>query len=114
MWYNDNNIDTTGIIEEDFSHLNDCFIKLIIKDKTNPYYFDMYVEKIEKAGPAHLQVVEDHLHLDLEDDGNLVDEAEDTLTILNKYVESITNDNTDKQALSNLMRELYTEALNTI
>jgi NADH:ubiquinone oxidoreductase subunit D len=74
----------------------------------------MYVEKIEKAGPAHLQVVEDHLHLDLEDDGNLVDEAEDTLTILNKYVESITNDNTDKQALSNLMRELYTEALNTI
>lgn len=114
IWYNDNNIDTTGIIEEDFSHLNDCFIKLIIKDKTNPYYFDMYVEKIEKAGPAHLQVVEDHLHLDLEDDGNLVDEAEDTLTILNKYVESITNDNTDKQALSNLMRELYTEALNTI
>lgn len=114
IWYNDNDIDTTSTVKDDFSHLNDCFVKLIIKDKTNPYWFDMFVEKIEKAGPAHLQVVEDHLHLDLEDDGNLVDEAEDTLTILNKYVDSITNSNTDKQALSQLMRDLYTEALNTI
>ena len=74
----------------------------------------MYVEQIEKSNPAHLQVVEDHLNLDMEDDNSLIDEAEDTLTILDKYVESITNDETDKIALSKLMRELYTEALNTI
>lgn len=114
IWYSDGDIDPTSTVTEDFSHLNDCFIKLIVKDKTNPYWFDMYVEQIEKSNPAHLQVVEDHLNLDMEDDNSLIDEAEDTLTILDKYVESITNDETDKIALSKLMRELYTEALNTI
>ena len=39
----------------------------------------------------------------------MIDEAEDTMTILSKYVESLSIDN--KKDLSNLLQTLYTEAL---
>ena len=57
-----------------------------------------------------VQVVQDHLHLDLEDDEDIIDEAEDTLTILNKYVENLEIKN-EKNDLQSLLRALYDEAL---
>jgi hypothetical protein len=55
--------------------------------------------------------VEDHLHLDLEDDSDIVDEAEDTLTILDSYIEGLEV-KADKYELKKLMHQLYSEALN--
>ena len=49
----------------------------------------MYIEKLEKVDPMQIQVVQDHLHLDLEDDEDIIDEAEDTITILNTYVDNL-------------------------
>ncbi len=57
-----------------------------------------------------VQVVQDHLHLDLEDDEDIIDEAEDTLTILNTYVENLEIKN-EKNDLQTLLRALYDEAL---
>ena len=50
------------------------------------------------------------MNLDLDDDSDIVNEAEDTLTILSKYIDSMTT-SVDKKKLDNLMRSLYTEAL---
>ena len=58
----------------------------------------------------NIQVVQDHLHLDLEDDEDIVDEAEDTLTILDTYVTNLDIKN-DRVDLQKLLRELYSEAL---
>ena len=68
------------------------------------------MEKLEAVDPMAIQVVTDHLHLDLEDDRDIVDEAEDTLTILDSYVDGLEIKN-DKQDLSLLLRSLYDEAL---
>ena len=57
-----------------------------------------------------IQVVQDHLHLDLEDDEDIIDEAEDTITILNTYVDNLEIKN-DKIDLTALLRALYDEAL---
>ena len=57
-----------------------------------------------------VQVVQDHLHLDLEDDDDIIDEAEDTLTILNNYVDNLEIKN-EKVDLQSLLRALYDEAL---
>ena len=46
----------------------------------------------------------------VEDD--MIGQAEDTLTIVNKYIDTIT-ENISKDKLKNIMRELYVEALNT-
>ena len=48
--------------------------------------------------------------MDIENDDNIISEAEDTLTILSKYVNQL-DDSVDKQPLDTLMRELYQEAL---
>jgi len=110
VWYDDTDCDVTDIIDEDFSHLQGTFVKVIIKNKSNPYWFDMFIERLEKADINHLQVVEDHLNLDLDDDEDLVNEAEDTMTILKKYIESLEV-KADKEKLEGLVHNLYSEAL---
>lgn len=110
IWYDDSNASMEEILALDFSQYKDTIVKIIIKNKLNPVWFDMFIEKIEKAGVVDLQVVEDHLNLNLEDDQDIVNEAEDTLTILNKYVSQLEL-KADKSKLENLLRTLYNEAL---
>jgi hypothetical protein len=45
-------------------------------------------------------------------DQEIVDQAEDTMTILSKYFDNLTL-NVENEKLKTLMRELYVEALNT-
>jgi hypothetical protein len=44
---------------------------------------------------------------------SLVDQAEDTITILNKYIDGISEDSIDNDKLKNIVKELYVEALNS-
>ncbi len=43
----------------------------------------------------------------------MIDQAEDTVTIINKYVDALKEDHIDNDKLKNVLRELYVEALNT-
>jgi|TARA_R110000744_G_scaffold110938_4_gene209067 DNA repair exonuclease SbcCD nuclease subunit len=118
LWYDDttNNISfPAGMTYEDIESLGiglftDAYVKVVIKEKTNPVLFDVMITAIENAGPIHLQVVDDHLHLDLEDDNDIIDEAEDTITILDSYIDSL-DIKTNKNDLRTLMHHLYNEAL---
>jgi DNA repair exonuclease SbcCD nuclease subunit len=110
IWYDDNNKSMDEILARDFNQYKDTIVKVIISNKLNPVWFDMFIEKLEKAGTADLQIVEDHLNLNLEDDKDIVNEAEDTLTILSKYVDQL-DIKADKTRLDNLLRTLYNQAL---
>ena len=79
-------------------------------NKNNPSLFDTFITSIENQTPIHVTVVEDHLNLDLDVDDDIVNEAEDTLTIVSNYVDSL-DIKTDKNELNTLMRVLYNEAL---
>ena len=94
----------------DADQYKNMYVKLIIRNKENPYWFDMFVDKLEKSGVIDLQVLDDHLNLNLEDDEDIVNEAEDTLTILSKVVSQMDT-NVDKKSLDLFLRNLYTEAL---
>jgi DNA repair exonuclease SbcCD nuclease subunit len=95
----------------DYSKMKDCYVKIIAVNKQNPYLFDTVVENLYKIGVADIAIVEDFTEENIEDD-EMVNQAEDTMTILSKYIDGLTlNVNSDK--LKNLMRELYVEALNT-
>jgi hypothetical protein len=48
--------------------------------------------------------------MDAENDEEIISEAEDTMTILSKYVTQL-DDGIDKPSLDNLLRDLYQEAL---
>ena len=108
--YNDADKVITDILEMDFEQYRNNYLKVIIQNKTNPYWFDIFIENLEKVDPIHVQVVEDHLNLDLEDDQDLIQEAEDTLTILNNYVEQLDTV-ADKTSVNKLVRDLYSEAM---
>ena len=110
-FYNDTNwVDQNEMNALDFGNAKDAFVKVVVKSKTNPYWFDMYVERLEKAGALDIQVVDDNLNLQLEDDEDIVDEAEDTLTILKNYA-SMINSTVDNNELNKFLSELYSEAL---
>ena len=94
----------------DFSKYKDCFVKVIITNKTNPYLFDSYIERLEHNDLINLQVVEDHLNLDLDDEEDIINEAEDTVTILEKYVDGLEIA-ASKDKVKTVMRNLYNEAL---
>lgn len=108
--YNDADAVVTDIIEMNFDEYKDSVIKVIVVNKTNPYWFDMFMEKIDKCEPIHVQVVEDHLNLDLEGEDEIIQEAEDTLTILNNYIDQLEQV-TDKTAVTAVVRDLYSEAM---
>jgi DNA repair exonuclease SbcCD nuclease subunit len=108
--YNDVGKTMDQLVDQDFSQYKDTFVKLIVKHKENPYWFDMVVDKIEAAGVSDLQVVEDNLNLNLEDDSDIVNEAEDTLTIMRKFVEQFADKNVS-DSLNNLLFDLYREAI---
>jgi hypothetical protein len=71
------------------------------------------MNKLYGINPIDITIAEDFMDLTegLEDD--MIDQAEDTLTILNKYVDSIQEENIDNAKLKTILRELYVEALNT-
>lgn len=95
----------------DYVKMKDCYVKIIAVNKQNPYLFDTVIDNLYKIGVADIAIVEDFTEESIEDD-EMVNQAEDTMTILSKYIDGLTlNVNSDK--LKNLMRELYVEALNT-
>jgi len=108
--YDDMDKTMEDVLSIDFDQYRGTIVKIIVRNKNNPHWFDMYIDKLEKSGVLDMQVVEDHFHMDLEADDDIVNEAEDTLTILNKYVDSMQIQG-DRQRLDNLIRNLYHEAL---
>ena len=110
--YDDVDKDVSSITDFDTSMYKNTHVKLIVRNKTNPYWFDMVVDKMEKAGVLDLQVVDDHFHLDTVEDNDIVDQAEDTLTITKKYVNNMKFD-ADKDRVNEIMSELYNEAMSS-
>jgi DNA repair exonuclease SbcCD nuclease subunit len=110
VWYDDV---TPGKEPEgiDVSTLSGKIIKVIVTNKTNPYKFDMFINSIEKANPIDMQIVDDHLNLNIENDDDIINEAESTINIFKSYIESMDVQNLDKTKLEKTITELYNEAL---
>lgn len=85
-------------------------VKLIVKNKTNPVWFDQLVDRFESVKVCDIQVVEDQLSALLADDGEIVGDVEDTLTVLQHCVDQF-DDVVDKPQLHKLLRSLYSEAI---
>ena len=98
--------------EYDFSKLKECYVKVVVLNKQNPFLFDHVIDNLYKAGVSDLSIVEDFTDVNVDLDQDIIDQAEDTITILSKYIDNLTLD-VEPEKLKTLMRELYVEALNT-
>ena len=110
IWYNDKDKTSEEVMDRDFSKYAGAYVKLIVSNKDNPFVFDLFTTKLYEALPLEVTIVEDHRNMDTISEEDLLDEAEDTLTILSKYIGTIES-NVDNKDLDNLMRSLYHEAL---
>lgn len=108
--YDDGTDETVPVIVD---QLKDRYVKVVVVNKTNPYLFDRFMDSIYACEPADVSIVEDFTDLMEGVDDDMVDQAEDTITILNKYVDSIGETNIDNNRLKNILRELYIEAVNS-
>lgn len=95
----------------DFSQYKDCIVKVIIVNRNDYYLFDKFIEALEAENPIDIQIVEDHLNLDMENDENIVGEAETTLAIFKKYIDNYEIKNLDKDKLTKKIVEVYNEAI---
>ena len=107
--YDDTKESFEKIQNRDYSIYENKFIKVIVVNKDNPYWFDQMMDKLHQANPLHVTVVDDHKHMDLLSDDE-IEGVEDTLTILTKYVDSLEIQG-EKNQLTSLITSLYNEAL---
>jgi len=102
IYYEDTNYQTF-----DTREYENKIVKVIVRKKTDTKKFEKFIDKLYNSNIAELKVVE---NFDIQE--NLEFEAfesEDTLSILNRYVEE-AEVNLDKSIVQRLLQEVYQEA----
>ena len=112
LTYDDSNTDFEYWKNYDYDQFKSAYVKVVVLNKQNPYLFDNVLDNLYKATPADISIVEDFTDTMIDNDPELIDQAEDTMTILSKYIDGLTL-NVENDKLKTIMRELYVEALNT-
>jgi hypothetical protein len=84
-------------------------VKIVVRQRDDYKMFDKFVDSIVKVNPLELKIIE---NIDVYDEDVNCDEipTEDTLSILDKYVEE-SEFELDKNTIKKLLREFYKEAL---
>lgn len=91
--------------EESRLALEGTYVKLIVENKGDNAKFDYTVKQLQDIGLADLKIIED---LSVEMSGEVM-ETEDTLTLLDKYIDEIDL-KVDSLSVKGIMRSLYMEA----
>jgi hypothetical protein len=106
IYYEDDNYQTF-----DTREYENKIVKVIVRKKSNTKKFEKFVDKLYASNVADLKVVENFVVEDPEEFE--VFESEDTLSILNRYIEE-AEIALDKSVIQNIMRTTYQEACELI
>lgn len=104
LFYNDVKNDYSFFDAEEFK---DSYIKLFVEERTDNYQFEKIIEKLYDVGIHDLKIIEDQ-NLNFDETSENI-EGEDTLTILNRYIEE-TEIALEKADLKNIIKSIYVEA----
>jgi DNA repair exonuclease SbcCD nuclease subunit len=105
IYYDDNEL---NLIPES---LENCFVKVIVVNKTNLYEFDNFINNLYKKSCYEIKIIEDLSDYNDTEISSDVD-IEDTMSILNNYISSLDLDH-DKSEIQKFMKTLYIEAINS-
>ena len=109
--YDDEDMTVDDINGLDMSMLEDAYIKVIVKNRTNAYLYDLFMNKLGESGAVDIKSIDDSLNLENVGAEEILDETKDTKEILHQYIDGLDT-NIDKQKIKSLVNELYFEALN--
>ena len=108
----DDKVETLESINgKDYSQYKDTYVKVIVATKCNPGLYDIFLEKLYEAAPLDVTIVEDFTDYSEITDEDIVDQSDDTMTTLDKFVEALEM-GLDKNKLKAVMRDIYLQAQN--
>jgi UDP-2,3-diacylglucosamine pyrophosphatase LpxH len=102
IYYEDTNYQTF-----DTREYENKIARIIVRKKTDTKKFEKFVDKLYGSGVAELKIVENFAVNESEDFEPF--ESEDTLSILNRYIEE-AEINLDKSIVQKMIQEIYQEA----
>lgn len=110
--YNDDELYFDDVQNGDYSQFTGKYLKVVVVKKNNSFLFETLIENLNKANPIDVTIVEDFTDISLIDanDDGVVDQADDTISIIDKVVEGMEID-LQKPRLKSILREVYNEAL---
>lgn len=82
-------------------------VKVIVRKKTDIKQFEKFIDKLYSSNVAELKVVENFVLVENEEFE--AEESEDTISILNRYIQEAEVD-LDKSVITNILQEVYKEA----
>ena len=98
------------IVKKNYDEYKDCYVKIVCVSRTNPYAFDLLLDKLYKVGPVDISVVEDMNAIIDNAENDEIDQSQDTPSILSSYISGLTlTVNPDK--MIDYMKDVYSEAL---
>jgi DNA repair exonuclease SbcCD nuclease subunit len=105
--YNDLNISAEELENIDLTFLANSYVKVVTTSATNGYLLDVFLDKLQEMNPVDVKVIVD-TPVDLIATSESFSEAQDTPTLLNAYVDSLSTEY--KSELNSLLLSLYQEA----
>ena len=112
VYYDDKENTISEITGKDLSKFTGTYVKVVVLNKTNPYLFDRFMANLYNVNPVDITIAEDIIDLTEGLDDDIVNQAEDTVSIINKFVDGIKEEHIDNDKLKSVLKELYIEALN--
>lgn len=113
IYYNDTDDASRSSIDAiDYSHLTGGCVKVIVVKKTDFVKFDKMIDRLYSSDLTELKIIEDFSEFEDEAVGDEELDLEDTMTLLNEYVDNITTD-LNPERLKSVLQTLYVEAQNT-
>ena len=111
--YYDDGHSCDEMLNMDLTEYEGCYVKVVVIQKTDFYTFDRFIDRCYADGNFYeLKIVEDFSDLDHENLTEItMEEVEDTLTLLGRYVEDIDSEALNKKKLNKLLKSLYLEAI---
>ena len=91
----------------DATEYTNKIVKVIVRKKSNIKSFEKFIDKLYSSGIQDLKIVENFDIIESED--FVVEETENTLSILNRYIEE-SETNFDKNLVKKIFQDLYKEA----
>jgi hypothetical protein len=110
--YDDKEQSITEITSKDLNKYTGTYVKVVVVNKTNPYLFDKFMSNLYNVNPVDITIAEDIIDLTEGLDDDIVNQAEDTISIINKFVDGIKEEHINNDKLKSVLKELYVEALN--
>jgi len=91
----------------DATEYHNKIVKVIVRKKTKPKMFEKFLDKLYSVGVQELKIIE---NFDIQESEDFdIDEEENTISILNRYIEESEFD-LDKNIIKGIFQDLYRQA----